>query len=117
MPSQVTGDFKRFAAHNVSLVLLCELSEAHWDRPTLPDGWSKVSMGEFQLAAAPGWKIGQNRLRKVWPDADEQDRSFNKKHWREFFQAGIYIFVHTHMHMRAHAHAHAHAHGHIHIYK
>ena len=73
------------ADSNVDLVFMCELDEEHHHRATVPQGWSKVGLGEFQLLLAPGWKVGDRSLLAVWPDKPADD---SRSAWRVYMQAG-----------------------------
>ena len=82
---QVTEDFETFHTHQVGLALICELDEAHHQRFPLPQGWQKIGAGEFMLAMAPGWRVIESGLKKVFP---EKSKLHHKQEWRVFFEAG-----------------------------
>ena len=78
-----------FARHDVQLVFICELHQNHHERATLPPGWHKVGADEFQLLLAPGWSVGQHKLRRVWPDRGAAPRS----NWRVYMQVALAVVV------------------------
>ena len=80
----MTNDLATLADSSVDLVFMCELVEAHHHRATLPQGWSKVGLGEFQLLLAPGWRVGDRSLLAVWPDKPADDL---RSAWRVYMQA------------------------------
>ena len=73
-----------FAQHKVGLVFYCELHKDHHKRVCLPHGWRKKGDGRFMIAMAPGWKLYNAVVKKVWPHATLDPR----RNWREYYQAG-----------------------------